>query len=167
MLDIDFEEPLLEGNSIEEPIFVAEEAKFTDQDDVSVSAIPEALIQTQEPESKPEQTEEHEPISLFDDEYDDDFDKASSRMLSEIDLNIMYGEFIHAEELIRNHLTEKAEDEELRLRLLRVLYHQKNRGRFISEVMRFKKMFPVTESPNWSELKEMGRELLPGNQQFL
>lgn len=100
-----------------------------------------------------------------------DFDALSGEAdevdpISEADVYLAYGRYKQAEELITNAIAQHPERDECKLKLLEIHYATENRGAFQQYANELFEAGKDADSGFWDKVKEMGRELCPGNPLF-
>ena len=83
--------------------------------------------------------------------------------LAEADVYLAYGRFQQAEELIKDALQSKPEQQELNLKLLEVYLAAKNSTAFDERAQEILGRLENSDDPMWHKIAEMGRELSPDN----
>jgi pilus assembly protein FimV len=88
---------------------------------------------------------------------------AEADPVAEADVYLAYGRYQQAEELIRNALNRAPQRNELRYKLLEVLFAAKNTNAFDTEAEALLATLGSQEDEMWVRVVEMGQELNPGN----
>lgn len=88
---------------------------------------------------------------------------AEADPVAEADVYLAYGRYQQAEELIRTALDRTPQRNDLRFKLLEVLYAAKNVGGFDTEAEALLAALGNQDDETWQRVKEMGQELNPGN----
>jgi pilus assembly protein FimV len=88
---------------------------------------------------------------------------AEADPVAEADVYLAYGRYQQAEELIRNALTRAPHRNELRFKLLEVLFAAKNAHAFDTEAEALLATLGSQEDEMWRRAVDMGQELNPGN----
>lgn len=83
--------------------------------------------------------------------------------LAEADVYLAYGRFQQAEDLIKDALQSKPEQEDLNLKLLEVYLAARNSTAFDAHAQEVLGRLEDSEDPVWEKIAEMGRELSPQN----
>jgi len=83
--------------------------------------------------------------------------------LAEADVYLAYGRFQQAEELIKDALQSKPEQEDLHLKLLEVYLAARNPTAFDEHAQEVLGRLENSDHPVWQKIAEMGRELSPEN----
>jgi pilus assembly protein FimV len=83
--------------------------------------------------------------------------------LAEADVYLAYGRFQQAEDLIKDALQSKPEQEDLNLKLLEVYLAARNSTAFDAHAQEVLGRLEDSEDPVWEKIAEMGRELSPHN----
>lgn len=87
--------------------------------------------------------------------------------VSEADVYIAYGRYQQAEELVRQALEKEPERDELRFKLLEILYAAKETDKFVAEAEAASAVSVDQKDANaWQKIVSMGRELAPGSVLF-
>lgn len=86
--------------------------------------------------------------------------------LSEADVYLAYGRHQQAEDIIRAAIEEAPDRNELKLKLLEVLFAAKNSAGFESQAQELHNALGDETDPMWAEVVTMGAQLCPGNALF-
>jgi len=100
-----------------------------------------------------------------------DFDALSGEAdevdpISEADVYLAYGRYKQAEDLITSAIAQHPERDECKLKLLEIHYATENRGAFEKYAVEMFEDGKDADGVFWDKVKEMGRELCPGNPLF-
>lgn len=88
---------------------------------------------------------------------------AEADPVAEADVYLAYGRYQQAEELIRTALNRTPQRNDLRFKLLEVLYAAKNASGFDTEAEALLAALGNQDDETWQRVKEMGQELNPGS----
>lgn len=88
---------------------------------------------------------------------------AEADPVAEADVYLAYGRYQQAEELIRGALSRAPQRNDLKLKLLEVLFAAKNANSFDGEAEAFLASLGNPDSDEWQRVVEMGQELNPTN----
>ncbi|MBI5461269.1 MAG: FimV family protein [Gammaproteobacteria bacterium] len=136
---------------------------------VAAAAAPvSATVATPEaPADTTAKEEAHSDSSLFTDFAVSDMgaiqNDAEADPIAEADVYLAYGRYQQAEELIRNALNRAPQRNELRFKLLEVLFAAKNTNAFDTEAEALLVSLGGQDDELWQRVAEMGQELNPGN----
>lgn len=100
-----------------------------------------------------------------------DFDALSGEAdevdpISEADVYLAYGRYKQAEDLITSAIAQHPERDECKLKLLEIHYATENRSAFEKYAIELFEDGKDADGVFWDKVKEMGRELCPGNPLF-
>ncbi len=133
----------------------------------TVAAAAEAVAQPKAPKVPQAKDAPQTDSSLFTDFAVSDMGNiqsdAEADPIAEADVYLAYGRYQQAEELIRTALTRAPQRNELRFKLLEVLFAAKNAHAFDTEAEALLATLGSQEDEMWLRAVDMGQELNPGN----